>query len=82
MTASLGVDFANANSVLTFTPFSGGQTQIFTVQILPDLFIENDETFEVELSIPSQFSSLAQLGTPAKTVVTVVDDDRKLAFYL
>ena len=80
MTASLNVDFTNPNTILTFTPFSVSQTQSFTVQILPDLLIENDETFEVELSIPSQSASLAQLGTPSETAVTIVDDDRKLLY--
>lgn len=77
VTASLNVDFANTNTFLTFTPFSASQTQSFTVQILPDSLIENDESFEVELSIPSQSALLAQLGTPSETVVTIVDDDRK-----
>ena len=71
-----GQDYINTNSLLTFTPFSGSQTLSFTVQILPDSLVEYDETFEVQLSVPLS-TTLAQLGNPSKTVVTILDDDSK-----
>ena len=78
--ASSGADYLGPISVLTFTPFTGSQTQSFTVQILPDTLVEFDETFEIDLGIPAGSTSLAQLGNPSKTVVTIDDDDCKLIY--
>ena len=78
--ASSGEDYANSNSVLTFTPFTGSQTQSFTVLIIPDTLVEFDETFEIDLGIPAGSTSLAQLGNPSKTIVTIDDDDCKLIY--
>ena len=76
--ASAGEDYVNVNTVLTFTPFSGTQTRTLTVEILPDSLVEYEETFEVNLAISTGFTSLAQLGNPSQTIVTIMDDDSKL----
>ena len=79
--ASAGEDYVNINTLVTFTPFTVSQTQTVTVEILPDNLVEHDETFELNLAIPSG-STLAQLGNPSKTTVTIMDDDSKLNYSL
>ncbi|XP_028399458.1 uncharacterized protein LOC114522881 [Dendronephthya gigantea] len=74
--ASAGLDYINANTLVTFTPFVGSQIKSFSVSILPDTLVELDETFEVNLAIPTGSADLAQLSNPSKTIVTIQDDDK------
>lgn len=76
--ASAGEDYTNSIASLTFSPFTASQTSSFTVVILSDDFIEDDETFSLQLQVPTISAALASLGTPSETVVTIVDDDSKL----
>ena len=77
--ASAGEDYVNINTLVTFTPFTVSQTRTVTVEILPDNLVELDETFELNLAIPSGSTSLAQLGNQPNTTVTIMDDDSKLS---
>ncbi|HZY42098.1 MAG TPA: Calx-beta domain-containing protein, partial [Anaerolineae bacterium] len=69
-TATAPGDYVAATDTLTFTP---GVTQLaFSVSIVNDALIENNETFSVTLSNPGS----ATLGSPASALVTIVDDDQ------
>lgn len=69
-TANAGVDFVADNGTLTFAP--GETVKTITVQIIGDVLLEEDETFQVTLFNPVN----ATLGT-SQAIGTILDDDDK-----
>jgi hypothetical protein len=65
-----GQDYTNASGTLTFA--SGVTTQNFSVPIINDSEIEQDETFSVTLR--SRLGGVT-IGNPGSAVVTITDDD-------
>jgi hypothetical protein len=68
VSATAGVDYGESSEVLTFN--AGQTSRTITIPIGPDGAVENDETFTVTLTTPSN----ATLGK-GEAVVTIVDDD-------
>lgn len=68
-TATSGVDFTLPTGTLTFAP--GEVTKTITFTIANDTLDENDETFSIALSAPSN----ATLGTASIATYTIVDND-------
>lgn len=68
-TALAGADYTTAASVLTFG--AGVISQTFSVPIVDDTDVENNETVNLTLSNPNG----AVLGAPSAAVLTIVDDD-------
>ena len=52
------------------------------VPITPDKIVEEDETFNVMLSIPSSVSKGITAGTENKVVVTITDSTGKYNYYI
>ncbi len=69
-TANRGTDYILDDGTLTFGPGVTSLTIDYTT--IDDTFPENDETFEVVLSDPTND---AVLGEPTRTEVTILDDD-------
>jgi hypothetical protein len=69
-------DFVPAAGQLAFAP--GQTSRVFPVTLVDDPEEEDAETFQVQLSVPSN----ASLGSPAAVTVTIVDDDRGQRLYL
>jgi large repetitive protein len=67
-TAIAGKDYVATSGTLTFTP--GQTSQTVTVQVNGDVIDENDETFFLDLSTPSN-ATIAQ----AQAVATIIDND-------
>ena len=67
--AVAGVDYTQDNGVVTFNP--GEDSKTFQVNTIEDPFLENDKVFGVILQNPVN----ANLGDPAQTNVTILDDD-------
>ena len=70
-TATAGVDYAATSGTVTFAP--GQTTQTITVQVIGDLLKEANETFFVNLSVPTG----ATIADPQGLGV-IVDDDRAI----
>ena len=70
-TATAGVDYTATSGTLTFTP--GQTTQTITVQIIGDTIKEANETFFVNLNVPTG----ATIADPQGLGV-IVDDDRAI----
>ena len=68
-TATSGVDFTLPSGTLTFAP--GEVTKTITFTVVNDTLDENDETFSIALSAPSN----ATLGTASVATYTIVDND-------
>jgi len=68
-TAVAGSDYTTATGTVTFAP--GEMSKPLTVTVLGDTIDENDETFTVGLSNPTN----AVLGNPATGTGTIFDDD-------
>ena len=68
-TATSGTDFTAKTSTLTFDP--GQEEKVFTVLTTEDAVDENDETFTVTLSSPSN----ATLSTTDATAKGTIEDD-------
>jgi hypothetical protein len=68
-TATAGADYTAVSGTLTFTN-SGRQT--FTIPILNDSLVENDETILLTLSNATGGTSI---GTGGNTTLTILDDD-------
>ena len=68
-TATAGADYTPVSGTLTFTN-SGRQT--FTIPILNDSLVENDETILLTLSNATGGTSI---GTGGNTTLTILDDD-------
>lgn len=75
-TARGGLDYRNEPKLLSFAP--GETSKSFTVPILNDTKEEGDEWFSVALQAPRTKlpGSTAVIGGPARTVVTIFDDER------
>ena len=67
-TATSGVDFTAASGTLTFAP--GQTSKTITIDVLGDLLDEDDETFKVTLSDPTN-ATIAD----AEATGTILDDD-------
>lgn len=67
-TATAGSDFIATSGTLTFAP--GETSRTITIAILGDTTLENDETFTIHLSNPTQAQLADSLG-----VATIVNDD-------
>ena len=69
-TATAGVDYTDGTGTVVF---ANGQTSTnIQLGIINDSLLEGPETVNIYLANPSNG---AQLGTPANTVLTIVDDD-------
>ena len=75
-TAEAGQDFSPVSGTLTFSP--GEALRIIDVPLIPDSDVEGDETFTVSLSNAAGLP----LGTPAATIVTIIDDEFLPEVYL
>ena len=64
-------DFSALTGSISFA--AGETSKSFTVPITNDIDLEGNETFSLVLSGPLN----AQLGGPASTVITIVDNDRR-----
>jgi hypothetical protein len=69
-TATADQDYTSLSTTLAFG--AGVTTRSASIPILDDPAIESTEAFTVALSAPT---GLGQLGSPASTLVTIVDDD-------
>ena len=67
--ADADVDFIGTNGTVTFGP--GVSSRTFTVRIIGDGEVEDEETFSVELGSPTG----GQLGNLTEAVVSLVDND-------
>ncbi|MEW6730780.1 MAG: Calx-beta domain-containing protein [Acidobacteriota bacterium] len=67
--ATAGVDYITSTGTVTFTD-QGSQT--FTVPIIDDNLLEENETVNLVLSNPTQ---RAGLGSPSTAVLTIIDND-------
>jgi len=72
-TARAGTDYAATGGVLSFA--AGEASKSFTVPIINDGALEDDETFKVSLSSPK----VAGLGEVVSATVTIGDDDETVA---
>ena len=72
-----GFDYTPTAVTLTFGPGNQGSMPV-SIPIIDDILLENDENFQVQLSIPAAFSSLAEAVDPFLATVTIKDDDRML----
>jgi len=63
-------DFSGPNGTLSFA--AGESSKSFTVAIINDSDVEGNESFSLILSDVSN----AILGSPASTVITIVDNDK------
>lgn len=72
-TATAGVDFTAATGTVTFA--EGETTKTITVQVTADTVVEDDETFNVILSAPTN-ATLAD----ALAVGAIIDDDTTITF--
>ena len=68
LTAEAGEDYAANNGIITFTP--GQTTQTIVVEIGSDIFIEEDESFQVKLSDATNAVIQDSLG-----LGTILDND-------
>ena len=68
-TATAGSDYTASSGTLTFLPDATSAT--LSVSITEDAVDEDDETFTLSLSGPSN----ATLGSPTSSTVTILDDD-------
>jgi hypothetical protein len=66
-------DFSGPNGTISFA--IGETSKSFTVAIINDSQIEKNETFSLILSSPTN----AILGSPASTVITIIDNDKATA---
>lgn len=71
-TAAVGEDYTAFNTSGTLTFLQGETTKQITLSLLPDDFVEGDETIVMTLSSPT---GGAALGTQSSTTLTIVDDD-------
>lgn len=69
-TATAGADYTTASGTLTFGANEASET--IRVAGINDGDVESNETFQVQLSNPTNG---ATLGTPSSVTVTIVDDD-------
>ena len=72
-----GPDYTPVAVTLTFGPGNQGPMPVF-IPIIDSILLENDENFQVQLSIPPAFSSLAQAVDPFLATVTIEDEGRML----
>ena len=68
-TAKAGVDYIGVNEILTVP--AGEQSATFTVTLIVDQIVEDDETLNLLLLEPAG----AALASPAAAVLTILDDD-------
>ncbi|MHC1763357.1 MAG: Calx-beta domain-containing protein [Verrucomicrobiia bacterium] len=74
ISATSGVDFTPTNGTLSFA--AGEKVKVFTVPILNDGLKENNETFRVTLSNPTN----QVLGSQKIATVTIMDNDAGVQF--
>jgi urease beta subunit len=68
--ATAGNDYVATSGTLTFA--DGETSKTFTIPIIDDNLVENNETFNLALSNPT---GGAALGSPATASVTIIDND-------
>ena len=68
ISAGAGTDFVSATGVLTIPP--GAISGTITVQVTGDILDEDDETFSIELSSPTNATLSSVLG-----IITIIDND-------
>ncbi len=73
--AYAGSDYSSKNGTVTFAP--GEISKVVSIPITNDTRVEKNEYFTVELRNPA---GGATLGTVAKAVVTIVEDDSAIEF--
>jgi Tol biopolymer transport system component/N-acetylneuraminic acid mutarotase len=73
--ASSRCDYEATSGTLNFAP--GETSKIITVFRVDDAYVENNETFSVTLS--NAVGSGVSLGSPATTIVTIIDNDSAAA---
>ena len=69
-TATAGVDYAAVSGTLTIDPFL--RIQAFTIPIINDSLVENDETILLKLSNATGGPSIGPVGT---AMLTILDED-------
>ncbi|NNC96850.1 MAG: tandem-95 repeat protein, partial [Gammaproteobacteria bacterium] len=69
ITATAGSDYTAVSGTLTFAP--GITTQTITVPVIADTLVEDDETFTIDLSNPSNGNIIDSQG-----LATITDDDQ------
>jgi FlaG/FlaF family flagellin (archaellin) len=70
VSAGTGSDYNGVSGTLSFAP--GETSKSFTVRILDDSLSEENETFTIALSGPSNVSA----GSPTTATVTIMDNDK------
>lgn len=73
-TAIGGVDYAATNGTLFFA--NGESNRTFTISILNDGLLETNETFQVQLTNPTE----AAIVAPSNSTITIQDDESGLSF--
>jgi hypothetical protein len=71
-----GADYLATSGTLTFQP--GSTSQLLLISTLQDSAGENDETFFVDLSLPTP--STAVLGPRNRATITILDDEQTVRF--
>jgi peptidoglycan/xylan/chitin deacetylase (PgdA/CDA1 family) len=75
-TATAGSDYISTNGILTF--IQGETSHTITIPILDDTIDEDNETFSISLSNPTNVT----LGSPATAVLTIIDDDKIITYWI
>ncbi|KIZ01905.1 hemagglutinin [Monoraphidium neglectum] len=68
ITATADADYTATSGSLTFTPVNWGVPQQVTVGILPDVLLEADEMFAIDISVAAPFTSIVNASTSSSTV--------------
>jgi chitinase len=68
VTATAGADYTATSGSLTFTPANWAVPQQVTVGILPDVLLEANETFAIDISVAAPFASIADASASSSTV--------------
>ena len=69
-------DFTVTTDTLTFDVDSGqGSTQPFSVPIVNDILVENDETIKIQATIEGNVGSFSGGGDVANVEMTIMDND-------
>ena len=79
-TAEAGEDYHKIDDILTMAP--NQMSLPIDVKIIDDNQWEPDETFFVKLSIYGEHQKNVKVGHKAICMVTIIDDDGKMVFFL
>jgi uncharacterized repeat protein (TIGR01451 family)/uncharacterized delta-60 repeat protein len=74
LTAVAGLDFVRAQGTLTFNNGMASETQTFTVNLIDDPLVEDNEDFNIVLSNPFPVGGPA-LPAPATKTVSIISED-------